>query len=574
MAENFIDKLLSQLGAGSKEMVFVSVTPGIGLEMIQVDVPTQTVKNYGSRPLEYNDSMREITSYETLKVALQELFDELKLSPKNNIYFSLPLVHMGKIDLPLLLNDEGINEAIISTVEQAYIFKRCEPVVSWFEVLGQSKSETRTIMYTALQKTAVDKIKEIVEGMGGSVKLIEASIVSILRALSFTKRTEKQMDDNVAWNLMLVSSMGYSIISMMGERIIDYYEEPIAFKTYELEEVYNVINSSVQLALMNFPSNYLYIISQTDLVSAEHLAGLMPFEGTIDFFEDNSYKKDDIIQVSLDIIPSKVKTISLESIGLAVSRGYEYPIYIDYSGNTQVEAGPSDVEKSISIHFNGKEIVLTESVLKKIAMAFSGILIVPALAALIALPPVEKQHQAKLDDVNKQIETVDKQIKELTEQTSGSSTFNAEKEIENVLKANRMKLMAYSALGESVPRNLWITYFSTSADSKIDIKGVCDDVEGIYKFFKNMKDYLVDSQLRLYKLEMTNSSIDSAISSNSGYQFEITNMSESELNPDAAAAEGDAKAADGKDAKAGAKNDSGKSSGAKKVEDLQPVEGK
>ena len=122
--------------------------------------------------------------------------------------------------------------------------------------------------------------------------------------------------------------------------------------------------------------------------------------------------------------------------------------------------------------------------------------------------------------------------------------------------------MTYSAIGESVPKNLWITYFSTDVNGKIMIKGICDDVEGVYLFFKNMKDYLVDSQLRLYKLEMLNPTIDSALTSVYGYQFEVTNKSDAELTPPENA-EGEGQGNDNGDPK-------GKSKG-KKVKDLEQV---
>lgn len=561
MAESFLDKLLSQIGVGSKDIIFASITPGIGLEMLKIDTSVKMVKAYGSRPLEYNDSMREITSYENLRAALSELFTELHISPKSSIYFSMPSVLVGKIDLPLLLNDDAITEAITSTVEQAYIFKRCEPVVSWFEVLKNVKSESRTIMYSALQKPALDNIKSIISDFGGTLNLVENSIISILRALAFTDLANVQMQDDVAWNLMIINSTGYSIVSMVGQDIIDYYEEPIAFKTYELAEIYNAINSSAQLSLMNYPANYLYIISQTDMVNAEHLATTMQFDGKINYYDDNSFKKEDIISISLDIIPSNVKTISLEAIGIAVSTEYAYPVSIDYTGNNKVETG-SDIEKTLSIVFKGKEVVLTELVLKKMSFVVLAILILPLLIALLTLPPLDKQRQAKLDEINKQIEVIDKDIKKITEETSGTGTFDVTKEIEKVLKLNRVKIMTYSAIGESVPKNLWITYFSTDVNGKIMIKGICDDVEGVYLFFKNMKDYLVDSQLRLYKLEMLNPTIDSALTSVYGYQFEVTNKSDAELSPPENA-EGEGQGNDNGDPK-------GKSKG-KKVKDLEQV---
>lgn len=50
-----------------------------------------------------------------------------------------------------------------------------------------------------------------------------------------------------------------------------------------------------------------------------------------------------------------------------------------------------------------------------------------------------------------------------------------------------------------------------------------------------MKDSLIDNQLRLHKLEMISDSIDDAVASDmpTMYDFEITNMAESELNPSA-----------------------------------------
>ena len=92
--------------------------------------------------------------------------------------------------------------------------------------------------------------------------------------------------------------------------------------------------------------------------------------------------------------------------------------------------------------------------------------------------------------------------------------------------------MAYSAIGESVPKNLWITYFNVKEDGKIDMKGMSENVDVISVCLKKIKDYLTDSQLRLYKLEMQSESIDDAVvfTEPSFYEFEITNMSEGELN--------------------------------------------
>ena len=74
--EKFINDILSKLDIGSKEFVYVSVTVGVGLEVIQVDPVSKIVKTYGHKPLEYSDTIREIADYDSFKTALQELFSE------------------------------------------------------------------------------------------------------------------------------------------------------------------------------------------------------------------------------------------------------------------------------------------------------------------------------------------------------------------------------------------------------------------------------------------------------------------------------------------------------------------
>ena len=99
--------------------------------------------------------------------------------------------------------------------------------------------------------------------------------------------------------------------------------------------------------------------------------------------------------------------------------------------------------------------------------------------------------------------------------------------------------MSYTALGESVPKHEWITYYVTKEDGKIDIKGESSNVEEVYTFFRNMKDSLIDTKLRLHKLQMQTDSVDDVVSIDPNkpvnYEFEITNMTEAELNPTPAA---------------------------------------
>ena len=95
--------------------------------------------------------------------------------------------------------------------------------------------------------------------------------------------------------------------------------------------------------------------------------------------------------------------------------------------------------------------------------------------------------------------------------------------------------MAYAALGESIPQNLYLTYFLTADEGKINIKGCADSVEDVYVFFKNLKDSLLESQLRISKLDLKAGSLDKVVNStastidNAPYIFEITNMTDAQI---------------------------------------------
>ena len=127
-----ITELLSSLGQKRSD-VYLSITPGIGLEMIQVDLANNQIKNYSVRPISYNESLRELTNLEELKTAVSEMYTELNLSPKCNIILNMPTVLFGSMEINLMLGDDAILGAATSEVEQSYVFKRHDPIVKWFD---------------------------------------------------------------------------------------------------------------------------------------------------------------------------------------------------------------------------------------------------------------------------------------------------------------------------------------------------------------------------------------------------------------------------------------------------------
>lgn len=525
-----INEILLQLGIGSKETVYLSVSPRVGLEIIKVDTNTKMITAYANRPLEYNESLREITDYEEFKAAVKDLFDELHISLHCNIILNLPMVLFGTKEVPLILGDDAVSEVLISEAEQTYTFKRHDPLVAWMDANSKPGGETRRVFYSALQKDVVDNIKSALAEIGATLVGVKTSLSSAINALYFSDLVGEPMRTETNWNLIIVGLSGYSICSMQGAKIIDYYEEPLALKSFDNEELYNAVTSSLQLALMNYPANYNYVISNTDLVSAQILSSrISNTENSTGYLENNIYRKDEFISTSLDILPDIASSITLEALGIGVSLLPNLPMQMNfmdsYSGASTV-----DDNSPVIIRVGEKEFEITQQAALKIVSIALAVLIVPILALNILLPLGKNNIQKKLDTITTEAQKLEDEVKKYSDEEAQLDSFNVKREIQDTLKYNKMKLMAYSALSESVPKGLWVTYFFTQKDGKIDIKGASTNVEDVYTFYKNLKDYLLNSKLRLYRLEMATTNIEDAVeNSRQTYIFEITNMSEAEL---------------------------------------------
>ena len=525
-----INEILFQLGIGIKETVYMSVSPSVGLEVIKVDTSSKMITAYANRKLEYNESLREIADYEEFKAAVKDLFEELHISLHCNIILNLPMVLFGTKEVPLILGDDAINEVLISEVEQTYTFKRHDPLVVWLDANSKPAGETRKVFYSALQKDVVDNIKTSLAEIGATLVGVKTSLSSEINALYFSGLAEDQMQENSTWNLLFVSANGYSICSMQGSKIVDYYEEPLALKSFESDELYNAITSSIQLALMNYPAEFNYIVSNTDLVSAQILSSrISGTGGTVGFLENNIYRKDEFISTSLEILPDLAANITLEALGVAVSLMPNLPMQMNFM-DSYSGAGVVDDDSPVVIRVGEKEFEITPQAALKIVTVVLAILIIPILALNILLPLGKNNIQKKLDTLTEQAKTLEDEVKKYSDEEAQLDSFNVKREIQDTLKYNKIKLMTYSALGEAVPKGLWVTYFFTQKDGKIDIKGASTNVEDVYVFYKNLKDYLINAKLRLYRLEMATQNIEDAVeNSQQTYIFEITNMSEAEL---------------------------------------------
>ena len=521
-----LNELLSKFGANTKVTVGVAVSPGIGLEMIEIDKTTKTVSKYACRPLEYNYSTREIADYDEFRSTLLILFEELKIPKTSNIILTLPTVHFGLISLPLMLGDEAVSQAITSEVEQTYIFKRQEPVVGWTNIVKPNQSnESTEILYSALQNNSLAEIYASCMEVGCTLIGIETSYLSLLKALYYTGLADEQMKDYVSWNLMVIGQNNYSIISLSGKNVISYYEEPLALKSFVGEEIYNAIISSSTLTLTINPANYLYIVSETDIVSAEVLSKKISFDGKIVYLESNKYVQKPLMDSAKGIMPNLVLKMTPEIIGSGIYQFIDYPIKLNIIGEFKIEEVKTEINPTV--HLGNLEVELSPAFIKKMAMFAAAIFLLPALLIFFILNTVNNkqiEERSALDQAITQLQAEMKQYEGIK-----VNTFDEKTEMSLINASNKEKLVYYSALGLSIPSKTWITNFKITNKDGVYISGKTARLEEVYNFYRDLKLSVINSDLKVHTLEAIENEDSDSTGTPKFYSFEITNMTPEDI---------------------------------------------
>ena len=87
---------------------------------------------------------------------------------------------------------------------------------------------------------------------------------------------------------------------------------------------------------MSTPSSALVVISETELLSAEILGNRLQFSGTVIPVEDNKFKKEPLVEMSLNILPEDQIKVSLPTIGF-IAPDTAFPIVVDFFQSEMVK---------------------------------------------------------------------------------------------------------------------------------------------------------------------------------------------------------------------------------------------
>lgn len=523
---NFLDSL----GFSGNTSVYVTISSTNWLEMAVLEQDGSSIKNYAREQLEYDEAKRKIADYEEFKNKLHKLFQACGVvAQKSNVFFSLPTIWFGfKDNLPLIVDDEALKNIVIGELEQTFIFKKEDPIPMWFDA-PSADSDTRGIFYTAIQTDALNSIASAFKELGANLIGLDCSLFCDLRSLIAIGPGAELVDSGQQWSLMFVNNSGFQLFSLQGYNFTEYYEEPLPIKSYEGEEIYSAIDNAAQIALMSSTSSTLVIISETDLVSAEILGSRLQFNGQMITVEDNKYRTTPLHDICSTLKTEKQYQVSLHLIGRLVNDDL-FPINSNFLTLVEGYARNDILEIPLG---NDKMLVLTPAKAMIWSLALLAIVVIPLAVVFFISSMLCNKYLNNLEELKTQIADVDNKLRQY-ENVKEGPRFDPKVQIEKVTQNNRLKIMAYSALGDNIPRNLYLNYFMTGDAGFIDIQGCSDTVEDVYVFYQGMKDSLLGTKLRLSKLDLKSESVDDVINGNSSesspYIFEITNMDDNQLH--------------------------------------------
>lgn len=480
-----------------QNIVGFSIVPGIGLEAVVLDKAKGTVVNYGRKKVDYNFSQRNIQNYSQLKNALLELVDEMKIPPKSYAYLVLPNVYFDFVELTSDTTDDGVNTALTALAEEFYIFKKEEPLIGWADIANPMGTTQRRLAYSAFQKSDVDEIKEIFTSIGLQLAGIETAYSSILRGLNLVGLIRDAVLMNSSWSVLLINTNSYTIFHMEGKNLLDCNEIPLAIKSFSTEEAYEAIVSNASQLLSDSSSSQLYIISQTDDISAEALKKMMQYDRETIAIETNRYSKKSLLDVSAALDFNDANSMSLAALGAADSKS-------DFDLNLNILN--KDPNASMGVYFTvpifGQMTEITTAYVQKVVFTFAAIFLLLFGGICGASVAYNSSLESEIGNLNQEISNLDSAIRALEKVEIKEEEIDMTAIIDEVANDNVVAINFYDSISTDIPKNVWLTRYYNKQGSKLAIRGVAESIIDIYEYYKNLRIVSPQSDIKLTELKV------------------------------------------------------------------------
>lgn len=503
-----------------KNIVGVSVSPELGLEVAQIDFVNRTVLKYGCKPLVYDNARREIADMDLFKDTLQDLFVELDIPKGSEVAITLPAITFRVVDYPASLDSVQITTAIEEELANHPIFQNNEPCISATK-LPNSTIQFNKITYTASQKTMLIEIAMQIKELGYRLTNIDTSVNATLNSLIYNERVNVSPD--ASWVLVLVENNCCRVIPMQGRNYIDCFEERISIgEVLGDAENYATVVNAINPIIKNLPSMCLYVVSKTNVISAEILSSKLIYNAQIIHQEANNFAKAPFLEIGPLVDETVANSISLDVIGAAINEQFKQ--YSNANLNL-FNSSLGDVyilEQPPVIKILDREFVLSMENMIKLAVLLALIVLIPVVIATLSINKNISTQKADLESLNRQISDIDRFLAD--NKNVSSELFDEGDEIRIGLIHNKNIYTYYTIVGTEIPKKLWLTGLKLGKNTTIE--GQADNLESVYSFFRNIKDYDPNSQIKLQKLGLATNSNIAALSASENFDTDsiITSM--------------------------------------------------
>ena len=502
--------MLEKLGFKKRTHVGISLSANNFIELVCIDKVSRSVIKYSSGNIKYNNAIREIIDFDEFAEVVEGLFEDAGLNPKDcSVTLNLPNVHFGITSLDNVSETPFIVENLQSEIEDLYIFKRNEPIISYSILDSAVGRDKKNIVYSAIQTKVIVKIIEIFDNLEAELVRIDTSYSSMLKAIQFCDRFNKYVQKEERTAILLITPNSCCSFYLNGPTLIDCVEEPLAVKSFSTEEVYSTISKiATNTISKNSPQTFL-IISETDEVNSELLSQRLEFQGEIDCINKSINTNEqfiDISGVSADIDSNMISYMTIEAVGAAAADYDDYPLNINFLPPERINENLIQVGVYEVDFYRFVTVTLVSAVL---AAAFMCIIITTVLTTNI------NNMQGQNYSAEKEIEVFRKTIK-TNEKTQKKDILPT---LTKILETNKTVFDVYTALSTEIPESIYIRKFVTNSDGGIGILGEATTSESVQDFVKGLREK--NSDLMLSKLSINSKEDPVPAKIPNGFTFEI-----------------------------------------------------
>ena len=482
-----------------KTFIGVAVTPENGLEVAQIDFETRCLLRYANAPLTYDSRQRVITDLDTFKETLLELLATIGAPAGSEIAVSIPSVVFKINNYPANYDEQYLYSVIEEDLSNHTLFKNDRPGIALCGLKSES-IQFNNIAYSAVQQQLLIEIACIIKELGHKLIAIDTSVTTSLNALFYSGRIEPIVAN---WLVLTIDNNACRILSMHDHNLIDFFEEIITIgEVLGDEENYSIVKEAINQLLSKLPAKCLYVVSKTNIIQAEKLAEMLDFNGQIIYQEGNCFNTVPHIDIAPEIEESLGKRVSFDVIGAAIYSSFESFSLVQLNLFNESLGYIYTQEQPPTIKIGQNTIKLTTENLIKIFMAlFIVVLSVVVLSALV-LTMLTKQNNEKTNTITQEVAKINEYIKKNNDVSK--EEFSENDEIRIGLVANKLIYSYLTIVGTETPKKLWLTKLDLG--DYITIEGQADNLESIFSFSKNIKEYNLKSDVKLQKLALASKS--------------------------------------------------------------------